>query len=57
MSDPTPNVEPRRRYVWPWFVAAAVVLGLVICVLAIKHEADRVRLQKELQEQFPGSDK
>lgn len=57
MSDTTPIVEPRRRYVWPWFLAAAVLLGIVICVLAIKHEADRVRLQKELQQQFPGVDK
>jgi uncharacterized membrane-anchored protein YhcB (DUF1043 family) len=57
MSDSTPNVELRRRYTWPWFVAIAVVVGLVICVIAVKREADRVRMQRELQDQFPSVDK
>ena len=57
MSDPIPTVEPPRRYTWPWFLAAALLLGLVICVVAVKREADRVRAQKELQRQFAPTEK
>ena len=57
MSDPIPPVEPQRRYTWPWFLAAAVLLGVVIAVVAVKREADRVRMQKELQQQFPPPEK
>lgn len=57
MSETTSSLEPPRRYTWPWFLAAALLLGLGICVFAIKREADRVRLQKELQQQFPGPEK
>jgi len=52
MSEIIPTTETKPRYTWPWFVAAAVLLGIVICVFAVKHEADRVRMQKELQQQF-----
>lgn len=51
MDEPTTLTEAKPRYRWPWFVAAAVLLGIVICVFAIKRETDRVRTQKELQKQ------
>lgn len=51
MSDPTPNIEPRPRYTWPWFVGAAVLLGVVIAVFAVKREVDRVRLRNQLLQQ------
>jgi len=57
MSDPIPTVEPQRHYTWPFYLAAALLLGLVICVLAVKREADRVRMQKELQQRFPLEEK
>ena len=57
MSDTIPTVEPPRRYTWPFYLAAALLLGLVICVVAVKREADRVRMQKELQKQFAPEEK
>ena len=57
MSDTIPTVEPPRRYTWPFYLAAALLLGLVICVVAVKREADRVRMQKELQQQFAPAEK
>jgi hypothetical protein len=39
-----PNENP-RRYQWPWFVAAAVILAVVLAVVwmgfAVKHERDQ----------------
>ena len=55
MSETIQPTETKPRYTWPWFLAAAVVLGVVIAVFAVKREADRVRMQKELQQQFPGN--
>lgn len=53
MGETAQPIATKPRYVWPWFLAAALLLGITICVLAIKHEAERVRLQKELQQEFP----
>lgn len=57
MSDSTPTVELRRRYTWPWFVAGAVLLGVVIAVVAVKREVERVRMRKELIQQYSPTDK
>jgi F0F1-type ATP synthase assembly protein I len=57
MSETTSDPAPRPRYTWPWYLLAAVLLGLVICVVAIKREADRVRWQKEMQQEFPTIEK
>ncbi|HXG48889.1 MAG TPA: hypothetical protein VNO52_14800 [Methylomirabilota bacterium] len=38
--------EQRRSYRWPWFLAAALVLGLVICIFAIAREAARIKRMK-----------
>jgi len=39
----------RPRYVWPWIVAAAVILGIILSVLGIRHEVQRVREQRQMQ--------
>ena len=57
MDEPTPSTEIKPRYTWPFYLAAALLLGLVICVVAVKREADRVRAQKELQKQFAPEEK
>jgi hypothetical protein len=35
--------KPRRRYVWPWFVLAAIVLGIILAVLWMSQEIARTR--------------
>jgi F0F1-type ATP synthase assembly protein I len=57
MDEPTSSTETKPRYTWPFYLAAALLLGLVICVVAVKREADRVRAQKELQKQFAPTEK
>jgi len=39
--------EPKRKYKWPWFVLAAVVLFIVIVVLAVAQAAKKVEQQRD----------
>ncbi len=48
-SDPAPAPEAPPRYLWPWFIAAAVIVGIVIAVLSIRAEANRIKMQRSLQ--------
>jgi hypothetical protein len=38
------EIPPKRKYKWPWFVLAAVVLGLALAILwmsfAVKREKE-----------------
>lgn len=49
MIDSPPPTGARPRYIWPWYIAAAMVLGVVIAVFAIRAEANRVKQQKQYQ--------
>lgn len=43
-SHQQPNAGATRpRYKWPWFVLAAVILGLVLAVLWMSQEIQRAR--------------
>jgi F0F1-type ATP synthase assembly protein I len=55
MDNSTQPAEIRPRYIWPWYLAAAVVLGVVIAVFAIRAEANRVKQQKQYQ--IPASER
>ncbi len=37
----------KRRYTWPWFVLAAVVLGIALAILWVSREVARTRNQRE----------
>jgi hypothetical protein len=39
--------ETKPRYVWPWFIAAAVIVAVIIAVFAIRAEAIRVKQQRQ----------
>ena len=54
MDEPTQAPENKPRYVWPWYVAAAVVLAVVLAAFAIRKEANRVREQQQNQLPAPG---
>jgi hypothetical protein len=47
MENTTRSTETKPRYVWPWFIAAAVIVAVVIAVLAIRAEANRVKQQRQ----------
>lgn len=49
MKDSVNPGPAKARYVWPWIVAGAVLLGIVLSVLGIRHEAQRVRDQRQMQ--------
>lgn len=55
MEDTTPAVENKPRYVWPWFIAAAVIVAVVLAVAAIRAEANRVKQQKQFSIPEPQS--
>ena len=38
-----PDSRERRRYTWPWFVLAAVLLAIALAVLWMSREVERAR--------------
>jgi hypothetical protein len=43
-----PNEKPpRQKYQWPWFVAAAVLLAIVLAVLFVAVAARKVAQQRD----------
>jgi hypothetical protein len=36
-------VPPKPRYTWPWYVAGAVVLAIVLAILWMSKEVERVK--------------
>jgi F0F1-type ATP synthase assembly protein I len=49
-----PNEKP-RRYKWPWFVLAAVVLGLALAVFWVALAAKKVAAQRDFGSPLPAS--
>ena len=42
-ADGSSQSVPVRRYRWPWLVLAAVVLAVIVAVLMMSRELERVR--------------
>ena len=56
MTKPTgdpPHPENKRRYTWPWFVLAAVLLAIALAVLWMSKEIARTRRIRDLNEPTP----
>jgi hypothetical protein len=43
-----PDPENQRRYAWPWFVLAAVLLAIALAVLWMSKEIGRTRRIRDL---------
>ena len=51
MNEPIPNDIPgqsKRRYLWPWFVLAAVVLGILLAILWMSYEIKRTKRNRDI---------
>ena len=42
-SGKQPDPQEKRRYAWPWFVLAAVLLAIALAVLWMSKEVERAR--------------
>jgi hypothetical protein len=47
MRNETDVASAKQTYLWPWFLAAAVLLGIALSVFAIHKEATRIHQQKQ----------
>ena len=52
-----PDPENQRRYTWPWFVLAAVLLAIALAVLWMSKEIERTRRIRDLNEPPSGTNR
>ena len=58
MSEPEKNLPPNlppRKYKWPWFVLAFVVLGIVLAVVFVALAAKKIEQQRDYNAPLPSS--
>jgi Na+/melibiose symporter-like transporter len=41
------ETRPKQRYSWPWFLLAAVLLGIVLAIVWMSHEVERTRRNRD----------
>jgi hypothetical protein len=56
-ADDLPDSENRRRYTWPWFVLAAVLLAIALAVLWMSKEIERARRIRNLNAPSSGTNR
>jgi len=39
--------KPRGKFKWPWFVLAALLLGILLAFLWMSHEVEKTRQQRD----------
>jgi hypothetical protein len=54
MNAPEDN-SSKPKYKWPWFVLAAVLLGIVLAVLWVGLAAEKVESQRDYGQPLPDS--
>jgi hypothetical protein len=52
MNEPSENP---RRYQWPWFVAAAVILFIALAIVWVNYAANRENQQRDFNAPLPSS--
>jgi hypothetical protein len=46
---------PQRKYTWPWFVLAALLLGIALAILWMSFEVRRTRRNRDLSSPRSGN--
>lgn len=46
MNEPDEN-SPKQNYKWPWFVLAAVLLGIVLAIVWMSFAVHREKQQRD----------
>jgi len=54
MNEPEEN-SARQNLKWPWFAAAAVVLGIVLAIVWITFAVKKVERESDLNAPLPSS--
>lgn len=52
MNEPVEDV-PKRNYQWPWFLLAAVLLGIVLAVIWVGFAAHREKEERDFNAPLP----
>ena len=52
-----PDPQNKRRYTWPWFVLAAVLLAIALAVLWMSKEIERARRIRDSNAPTPRTDR
>jgi len=47
------EIPPRRNYKWPWFVAAAVVMGIILAVVWLGYAVHREKQERNFSAPIP----
>lgn len=53
MAAESNSPERPRRYVWPWYAAAALALGVLIAIQSVRKEAQRLHERKQFLAPVP----
>jgi hypothetical protein len=51
------QIPPKRNYKWPWFVAAAFVLGVVLAILWMSFAVHREKQERNFNAPIPAGGK
>jgi hypothetical protein len=54
MDDSQNEIPPGRRYLWPWFVAAAFVLAVLLAIAWLSYAVHREKQERDFSAPLPG---
>jgi F0F1-type ATP synthase assembly protein I len=49
MNDSANLPATKRRHVWPWILVVLLVVGVLLAVVAIRREVERIKEQRQPQ--------
>jgi cell division protein FtsB len=47
--------ENPRRYRWPWFVLAAIIIFFVLAIVCVSFKAEQIKQQRDYNAPLPSS--
>jgi len=49
------NEKPPRRYKWPWFALAALLLGVALAILWMSFEVRKIKQERNVNAPLPAN--